>query len=43
MPTFVLWYYPISEKAVQENKSDVPGYLELNYALFKFGDGLNYK
>jgi beta-glucosidase len=34
---------PISEKAVQENKSDVPGYLELNYALFKFGDGLNYK
>ncbi|MFN3488489.1 MAG: glycoside hydrolase family 3 N-terminal domain-containing protein [Emticicia sp.] len=34
---------PISEKAVQENKSDVPGYLESNYALFKFGDGLNYK
>lgn len=34
---------PVSEKAVQENKSDVPGYLELNYALFKFGDGLNYK
>jgi len=34
---------PISEKAVQENKSDVPGYLEPNYALFKFGNGLNYK
>jgi beta-glucosidase len=34
---------PISEKAVRENKSDVPGYLEPNYALFKFGDGLNYK
>ena len=34
---------PVSEKAVQENKSDVPGYLEPNYALFKFGNGLNYK
>jgi beta-glucosidase len=34
---------PISEKSVRENKSDVPGYLEPNYALFKFGDGLNYK
>lgn len=34
---------PISEKAVQENKSDVPGYLEPNYALFKFGTGLSYK
>lgn len=34
---------PISEKAVSENKSDVPGFMEPNYALFKFGDGLNYK
>ncbi len=34
---------PVSEKAVQENKSDVPGYLEPNYALFKFGTGLSYK
>lgn len=35
---------PISEKAVSENKSDVPGYMEpKGYALFKFGDGLSYK
>jgi beta-glucosidase len=34
---------PISEKAVQENKSDVPGYLEpKGYGLFMFGDGLSY-
>ena len=33
---------PISEKAVSENKSDVPGYMEPNYALFKFGDGISY-
>jgi beta-glucosidase len=35
---------PISEKAAQENKSDVPGYLEpKGYGLFMFGDGLSYK
>lgn len=35
---------PVSDKAVQENKSDVPGYMEpKGYALFKFGDGLSYK
>lgn len=35
---------PISEKAVSENKSDVPGYMEpQGYALFKFGDGLSYQ
>jgi beta-glucosidase len=34
---------PISEKAVSENQSDVPGFMKPNYALFKFGDGLNYK
>jgi beta-glucosidase len=34
---------PISEKAAQENKSDVPGYLEpKGYGLFMFGDGLSY-
>lgn len=33
---------PKSRKAVMENKSDVPGYLEPNYSLFKFGDGLSY-
>ncbi len=35
---------PVSDKAVLENKSDVPGYMEpKGYALFKFGDGLSYK
>ncbi|RFS16058.1 glycoside hydrolase family 3 N-terminal domain-containing protein [Emticicia sp. C21] len=34
---------PVSQKAAEENKSDVPGFMEANYALFKFGDGLNYK
>ncbi len=35
---------PISEKAVSENNSDVPGYMEpQGYALFKFGEGLSYK
>lgn len=34
---------PVSEKAVSENQSDVPGFMKPNYALFKFGDGLNYK
>lgn len=34
---------PISQKAVEENQSDVPGFMKPNYALFKFGDGLNYK
>jgi beta-glucosidase len=34
---------PVSMKAVQENQSDVPGYLKpKEYALFKFGDGLSY-
>ncbi|MFN8357101.1 MAG: glycoside hydrolase family 3 N-terminal domain-containing protein [Spirosomataceae bacterium] len=34
---------PASEKAVAENKSDVPGYLEpQGYGLFKFGHGLSY-
>ncbi len=34
---------PISEKAAQENKSDVPGYLEpKGYGLFMFGDGISY-
>ncbi|CAH0996491.1 Beta-hexosaminidase [Emticicia aquatica] len=33
---------PKSMKAVEENKSDVPGFMEPNYALFKFGDGLSY-
>ncbi len=34
---------PISEKAAQENKSDVPGYLEpKGYGLFMFGDGIGY-
>ncbi len=35
---------PVSDRAVQEDKSDVPGYMEpKGYALFKFGDGLSYK
>jgi beta-glucosidase len=35
---------PISEKAVLENQSDVPGFMKpKGYALFKFGDGLGYK
>jgi beta-glucosidase len=35
---------PISEKAAQENKSDVPGYMEpKGYGLFMFGAGLGYK
>jgi beta-glucosidase len=34
---------PSSEKAVSENKSDLPGSMEApGYALFKFGDGLSY-
>lgn len=34
---------PASEKAVAENKSDVPGFMEPEgYALFKFGHGLGY-
>lgn len=35
---------PVSDKAVMENQSDVPGYLKpKGYALFKFGEGLSYK
>ncbi|GAA4467036.1 glycoside hydrolase family 3 N-terminal domain-containing protein [Nibrella saemangeumensis] len=35
---------PVSQKAVDENKSDVPGSQEPNgYALFKFGHGLSYQ
>lgn len=34
---------PISEEVAQNQKSDVPGYLEEgNYALFKFNEGLRY-
>jgi beta-glucosidase len=34
---------PLSEAAAQNQKSDVPGYLELgNYALFKYDEGLGY-
>jgi beta-glucosidase len=33
---------PISEKSVSENQSDVPGFMKPNYALFKFGEGLQY-
>jgi beta-glucosidase len=35
---------PISEQAVKDNKSDVPGYLEpKGYGLFMFGAGIGYK
>jgi beta-glucosidase len=34
---------PASKAAVDQNLSDVPGYLKAgNYALFKFGDGMGY-
>jgi beta-glucosidase len=34
---------PISEEAAQNQKADVPGYLEgPGYALFKFDEGLRY-
>ncbi len=34
---------PVSEAAAQQQKSDVPGYLEgAGYALFHFGEGLRY-
>jgi beta-glucosidase len=34
---------PVSQKVVEENQSDVPGYMKpQGYALFKFGDGLTY-
>ncbi|MES2798036.1 MAG: glycoside hydrolase family 3 N-terminal domain-containing protein [Bacteroidota bacterium] len=34
---------PVSEKAVLENKSDVPGFMEpKGYGLFMFGAGLSY-
>jgi beta-glucosidase len=34
---------PVSQKVVEENQSDVPGYMKpKGYALFKFGDGLSY-
>lgn len=34
---------PISQKVVEENQSDMPGYLKpKGYALFKFGHGLSY-
>lgn len=34
---------PISQKAVDNNKEDVPGYDEgPEYALFKFGEGISY-
>lgn len=35
---------PISDKAVLENKSDVPGFMEpKGYGLFMFGSGIGYK
>ncbi len=35
---------PRSEAAAQNQKTDVPGYLEgPNYALFKYDEGLRYK
>lgn len=35
---------PVSEEAVQNQKSDVPGYLKgAGYALFKYDEGLSYK
>ena len=34
---------PISQKAVEENQSDVPGFMKpKGYSLFKFGVGLSY-
>lgn len=33
---------PVSRKAVLNNKSDVPGFMEPGFALFKFGDGISY-
>lgn len=33
---------PKSRQAVLDNKSDVPGHMKPNYALFKFGDGLSF-
>lgn len=34
---------PVSQKVVEENLSDVPGFMKpAGYALFKFGDGLSY-
>jgi beta-glucosidase len=35
---------PISQKAILENQSDVPGYMKpKGYALFTFGDGIGYE
>ena len=34
---------PISEEAVQQQLSDVPGYFKGSYPLFKYGEGLGYK
>lgn len=35
---------PINQQAVENNREDVPGYDEgSGYALFKFGEGLNYE
>ena len=34
---------PVSQKVVEENQSDVPGFMKpKGYALFKLGDGLSY-
>jgi beta-glucosidase len=34
---------PKNMQVVEENKSDVPGYMEgPNYPLFKFGDGISF-
>jgi beta-glucosidase len=35
---------PISQKAISENQSDVPGFMKpKGYALFTFGDGIGYE
>jgi beta-glucosidase len=34
---------PVSEKAVENQKEDVPGYMEAKgYPLFKYNEGLSY-
>ncbi len=39
----MLFTTPISEKAVENNREDVPGYMEgEGYALFKYDEGMSY-
>lgn len=34
---------PVSDEAVENQKEDVPGFMEgENYALFKYDEGLSY-